>query len=267
MDNYADMRDMRLLEGDHYTFAVLRRILGGPCDLLLTDHERLILCHSAAHYPVWLWTPDGLTESDKGRAWALAAAHRPLSAGCRYNLKYELAEDFLARTRAEGTPAAILTNMLAYDCPEPVPPAKPTDGAPVQCGMNDFSEAFALRRGFQEADSDVVMDEAVLREHVAESIERGAFFLWRNGAGEAVACCACKPDGCLGPVYTKPEHRRKHYAQHLVYRVTCHVAAMGLTPMLYTDADYPASNACYTGIGYIPRGRLCTIGIGVPTNA
>ena len=261
MDSCVDARDMRLLEGDRYTFAVLRRILGGPCDLVLTDHEKLILCHSAARYPVWLWTPDDLTESDRARAWALAEAHRPLSAGYRYNLKVELAEDFLARARAGGLPAAILTNMLAYDCPEPVPPGMPTDGAPEQCGMDDLDVAVAFRRSFSKAIGETPMDDAALREQVSEAIGRGAFFLWRNGAGEAVACCGCKPDGCLGPVYTKPEHRRRHYARHLVYHVTCHVAAMGLIPMLYTDADYLASNACYTGIGYVPRGRLCTIGV------
>jgi len=35
---------------------------------------------------------------------------------------------------------------------------------------------------------------------------------------------------------------------------------MGLTPMLYTDAEYPASNACYQKIGYALRGALCTLG-------
>jgi len=34
----------------------------------------------------------------------------------------------------------------------------------------------------------------------------------------------------------------------------------GSLPMLYTDADYIASNACYEKIGYILRGKLCTIG-------
>ena len=33
----------------------------------------------------------------------------------------------------------------------------------------------------------------------------------------------------------------------------------GFTPMLYTDADYAASNACYEKIGYVLRGRLCTL--------
>ena len=50
-----------------------------------------------------------------------------------------------------------------------------------------------------------------------------------------------------------------HYAENLVYQVTRLVTEKGFTPMLYTDADYAASNACYTKVGYQCRGRLCTI--------
>jgi len=38
------------------------------------------------------------------------------------------------------------------------------------------------------------------------------------------------------------------------------VKEAGCIPMLYTDADYAASNACYEKIGYVLRGKLCTIG-------
>jgi predicted GNAT family acetyltransferase len=64
----------------------------------------------------------------------------------------------------------------------------------------------------------------------------------------------------LGQVYPRPEFRRKHYEENLVYQVTKIAAQAGYLPMLYTDADYAASNACYVKIGYILRGKLCTIG-------
>ena len=60
MDNRADERDYLLLDSDRYTFFVLRQIMGGNCDLLLTDHEKMIICYSGAPYPVWIWTPDDL---------------------------------------------------------------------------------------------------------------------------------------------------------------------------------------------------------------
>ena len=64
----------------------------------------------------------------------------------------------------------------------------------------------------------------------------------------------------VGLVFTRHEFRRKHYAQNLVYQVTRLAMSEGYVPMLYTDADYAASNACYEKIGYVLRGKLCTIG-------
>ena len=89
-------------------------------------------------------------------------------------------------------------------------------------------------------------------------------FFWKNAEGKNVASCVFGPIGklaSLGLVYTYPEYRRRHYAQNLVYAVTKIVEKAGYLPMLYTDADYVASNACYEKIGYILRGKLCTIGV------
>lgn len=47
----------------------------------------------------------------------------------------------------------------------------------------------------------------------------------------------------------------------MVYQVTRRVSEMGYMPMLYTNADYRASNACYEKIGYTLRGKLCTVAI------
>ena len=81
-------------------------------------------------------------------------------------------------------------------------------------------------------------------------------------SASAVSCCSFRANeglACLGSVFTLPAYRRRHYAQHLVYRVTETVRSLGFLPMLYTDAGYPASNACYEKIGYALRGRLCTV--------
>ncbi len=78
-----------------------------------------------------------------------------------------------------------------------------------------------------------------------------------------MASCKYVPLGDLASisfVYTRPEYRRKHYAENLVYQVTKLAMQAGYTPMLYTDADYKASNACYEKLGYKLQGKLCTIG-------
>ena len=117
MDRFVDDRDFALLRQDPYTFSVLDRILRGPCACVRSDHSRLILCHSEAPYPVWIWTPDGLSEAEKAAAWALAAECCPLEAGYRLMMKYELAAYFLAQAGEAGMKAGICKELFAYACP------------------------------------------------------------------------------------------------------------------------------------------------------
>ena len=88
-------------------------------------------------------------------------------------------------------------------------------------------------------------------------------YFWKDAQGRHVASCRYAPNGEMASVnlvYTRPEFRRRHYAENLVYQVTVRAQEAGYVPMLYTDADYAASNACYEKIGYVLRGRLCTVG-------
>lgn len=262
MDRYIDERDFLKLTADRYTFAVLSRILRSPCSCILTDHDRFILCHSASPYPVWLWTPDHISAEEKEQAWRLASQTLPLSEGYRYNLKYELAEYFIARAQEAGLQAAVSTNLFAYDCPAAITPSAPADGYLHICTEDDTDEVADLLCQFHADIGDAPRNREADLLKARQYIGNKAFFLWKNAAGDTVACCSYNPDGalgCLGSVYTKPAHRRRHYAQHMVYQVTKLVESRGLTPMLYTDADYAASNACYEKIGYLLRGKLCTI--------
>ena len=51
MDGFVDERDLKILEDDRYIFFVLRYIIGRTCKLLLTDHERLIICFTDYPFP------------------------------------------------------------------------------------------------------------------------------------------------------------------------------------------------------------------------
>lgn len=262
MDTFADGRDFALLARDRYTFAVLDRILREPCDLVRTDHERVILCHSGSRFPVWLWTPDGLSDSDMDAAWALAEKHRPLSAGWRYNVKYDLAERFIERAARRGLEVGVSTRLRAYECPVPLPPEGAADGHLHCCEETDAEEAADLVARFFETIGDAAPPREERLAQARELIQNRAFFFWKDAAGKTVACCDYRPNSGLarvGCVFTLPEHRRQGCAQHMVYEVTKWVSDMGYVPMLYTDADYAPSNACYRKIGYVLRGELCTI--------
>ena len=195
MDTFINEKDLELLNKDRYTFSVMKRIINDKCVLLLSDHEKLIMCFTGQPYPVWIWTPDGASEDEYERAYRVTRENNVMDGEHRFNIKYELAEYFIKRAKKDG-------------------------------------------------------------------IKTGSVYFWETSDGEFVASCNWHPAndmGSVGVVYTREEHRRKHYAEHLVYQVTKIVQNAGFMPMLYTDADYVASNACYEKIGYILRGKLCTI--------
>ena len=263
MDRFVDERDFRLLESDPYTFFVLRRIIGGEVCLLLSDHRRLILCFSEHPYPVWIWTPDDAEEEEYCKAYELAQAHALLDGKHTFNMKYELAEYFIRRAEAEGKTLSVKMNLFAYDCPGPKEPDIRTDGGIRPCTEEDVEELAELIELFHAETGIDKKSREEYREDAIRRIGTGKMYFWVNEQARETACCQYAPTGDLASinlVYTKKEHRRKHYAENLVYQVTKIAQEAGYTPMLYTNADYAASNACYEKIGYVLRGKLCTIG-------
>lgn len=263
MDSFVDERDLKILENDRYTFFVLRHVIGGRCKLLLTDHERLILCFSDHPYPVWIWTPDDASEAEMERAYQLASEHSLLNGAYRFNLKYDLAEFFIQRAAADGKSLSVCMNMFAYDCRTPVRPDRLADGSIHRCGIGDLDELVDFIDLFQKETGIDENDRDGYRRDAEAFIHTGTTFFWQNEQGEHVASCKYATNGNMASinlVFTRPEFRRKHYAQNLVYQVTKLALDAGYVPMLYTDADYAASNACYEKIGYVLQGKLCTIG-------
>lgn len=263
MDNFVDERDDQILENDKYTFFMLGRIMRGPCELLLTDHERLIVCFTGHPHPVWIWTPDDATKEEKEKAYGIVKENGLLAEGRTFNLKYGLADYFISRASEDGKTLAISTNMFAYDCPDPMEPRGRADGALHRCAAEDIDELVEFMDLFhRETGIDQEGLEAYRRK-AEEAVSSGSHFFWRNAEGRNVSVCNFRPNGdlaALGLVYTRKECRRKHYAENMVYQVTKMAKDTGYVPMLYTDADYIASNACYEKIGYVLRGKLCTIG-------
>ena len=262
MDNYADERDQQILNSDKYTFFVLGRILGTDCRLLFTDHERLIICFTDYPFPVWIWTPDDASIAEMDRAYQLAKDNSLLDGTHHFNLKYELADHFIKQAAADGIDMSISMNMLAYDCPDPIKPQESPDGEVYLCTERDIGElAWFIEQFHNEIGVDR-KDKAGCLSEAEDFIRNGNSFFWKDPQGNNTASCRYSPNGNMASinlVYTHPDHRRKHYAENLVYQVTMTAKKNGYVPMLYTNADYKASNACYKKIGYILRGRLCTI--------
>ena len=264
MDPFVNEKDFALLRGDRVSFSVLDGILRGPCAVLWSDHRRLILCHSTPPYPVWIWTADGLAEEEKERAWELAEEACPLSGGFGLMMKYELADYFVKKARNTGLNAGVSKELLAYACPEPVRPKHRAEGALHPCEPGDLKEAASLLTRFYAEIGEHPLPEQTVVEKCAGKIAEGALFFWKDPAGRTAACGGWRHNGELATitdVYTLPEYRRRYCAQNLVCELTRRAWEAGFLPVLYTDANYPASNACYQGIGYRLQGRLCTVSL------
>lgn len=262
MDNFVNEKDYKLLENDKYTFFVLSRIMNGKCNLLLSNHEDIIICFTENPYPVWIWTKDNISKDKMEYVYNLINQKGLLNYKYRFNLKYELYEYFVNRSKEDNIDINILVNMYAYDCINPIRPKDNVLGNIHLCVDNDkeevinFLELFHNELGIDKKD-DYFND-------AKEFIEAKNTFFWENENGEFVASTRFVPNGDLASisfVYTKPQYRRMHYAENLVYEVTMLVSSKGYTPMLYTDSNYLASNKCYEKIGYKLQGKLCMIKI------
>ena len=192
MDSFVNEKDFELLNQDHYTFEALKRILKGECELIRSNHENLLLCHSESHYPVWIWTPDNASDEVKKYAWELVCSHRPLGSGYRYNLKYELARYFIKKASDEGVNAGISMNMFVYDCPSSIPPDTVADGGIYCCTTDDEKEAAAIIPRFYTEIGEEAPSYEYCLEKVRDYISGNGFFFWKNKNGRTVACCSCK---------------------------------------------------------------------------
>ena len=262
MDTFADERDFSLLSKDKYTFSVMSRIIKEECALSLSDHERLIICFTGQPYPVWIWTPDGAPEDEMERAYQMVSDNSLMDGDHRFNIKYELAEYFMRRAERDGIELKISTNLFAYDCPSPAAPSTIVDGELHQCTEDDVDVLVDFFDMFHNAVGIDKESREQYKAYAEDGIRNGSAYFWKTNDGEFVSSCNWHPVqemASIGLVYTREEYRRRHYAEHLVYQVTKIAQDAGYLPMLYTDADYTASNACYEKIGYVLRGKLCTI--------
>ena len=263
MDRFVNDKDYELINKDRCSFYVLNKILHGECDLILSDHKDIIFCHSTSPYPLWIWTPDNASIDVYEKVWNLIQEYKPFLSSYRYNIKYGLADYLIKKGKENNINIEMFEELCAYECDNPIKPNFVEDGYLYKCTSDDFDEALKMFIDFNYSIDRKEISIELTKESVRSKIDNETLFFYKNQNDDVVACCsyniADKTLGSIGPVYTKPEYRRRHYAQFMVYHITTMIKEKGFTPMLYTNANYVASNECYKKIGYKLKGRLCTI--------
>ena len=252
-----------MLEDDKYTFSVLRSILTKRCEFILTDYDQYIICYSGKPFPIWVWTRSEITKQEAEKVYKILKNQSMLNGQYRFNLKHDFAKFLIDRAKNDGIEISVSLELLAYECLVPIKPTKIAKGKLHKCTEEDVFQLAELISLFH---NEVGIDKKNKVEHVTDAqllINEGNTFFWKDDAGNNVACCRYTPRdskfACIGLVFTQAEHRRKHFAENLVYSVTNVARNEGFIPILYTNADYPASNECYKKIGYKVKGRLCMV--------
>lgn len=262
--------DTGLFEQDSLAFTMLTGFVNNKSTLVITDHDKYVICYSQAPFPVWVWTAEGISETKKDEVWKLFCKEQLLPgetgkyAITGINMKYDMAEYFLKRAEMEKKNLRITMNMLAYDCRKLRMPDKEVEGRKGHMTEEDLADVSEFIWQFKQEIGTGKEEKDACREHAKNLVGNPDFYLWKDAQGRNVAMCNYHADGGIakvGMVFCKTGERRKGYAENLVYEVTKAAKEKGLLPALYTNADYAASNGCYIKVGYEPRGRLCRVGI------
>ena len=251
----------QLLEEEQITFSVLYKILQGDCTDIFTDRENGIVCYSAPPWPVWAWCRDPENREVVTEIAQCLKQNFPLEQGYDIIMSHALLEK-LRETDGYFITAKNGMSLLSYRLDQLESIDYPCEGFMSLVREEEIPSLIGVRHdmSMEMEGRDLTAEhcEASLRRMVAEQ----CLFAWRKDSGEIAALTARgdqPPYSKITSVYTLPQHRRKGYAINLVYGVTKGMLADGLIPILYTDAGYAASNACYQKIGYQQVGRLISI--------
>lgn len=250
-----------LMREEEITYSVLIKILQDTCTDIFTDYENVVICYSSSPWPVWAWCRD---PQDRNAVMEIARCLKeqlPLHTVRACIMPADLAEQLKLADEyfCEVKPGMGLLSYRLDRIKEIDYPCEGCMGLVREeeiCGLIDVRHDMVM-----EMEG---MDQS--REHCEESLRRMVknreLFAWRIGDGKIVALTGRGNQGeysKITSVYTLPEYRRKGYAINLVHGVTKTILADGLTPILYTDAGYAASNECYQKIGYRLVGSLVSI--------
>ena len=247
-----------LIKEEAITYSVLMKILRDECTDIFTDRKSAVVCYSCQPWPVWVWCKD---LSMAGEIGECLKTHFPLEQGYDIIMRYDMLEqlrredDYFHRAKqGRGLLSYRLDSIrnISGSC-EGYMDLVRQEELP---GLGPVWKAMHIEMEGRHLTSERSM------ETMSRMVGKKSLFAWRLQDGTIAALTGRgdqPPYSKITSVYTLPEFRRKGFALSLVHGVTKMILDDGLIPILYTDAGYEASNACYRKIGYELVGRLASI--------
>lgn len=249
-----------LIDGN-ITYSVLYRILQNDCKDIFTNGKSVIICYSNAPYPVWVWCKEPYDYDDINQIAECIKAHYPLREGYNVIMSHGVLKK-LSECDPYFLDVSIKMELLSYQLTHLKEANHPCDGYIKIATEADIDTISVMFKDMNYEMEGFVFDLDECKKKALNLINLKQLFTWRNKNGEIVALTSKKIEGKYGniaSVYTAPAARRSGYAINLVHTVCKDLLACGLTPILYTDGGYAASNDCYKKIGFEQVGRLYNI--------
>lgn len=239
---------------DKEKFSLVYKMLKSKEKLFLSDEENYLLAKGTKGYPTWVWTKDNLSNEKLLEVLNLLKENYLVEDENKFTCKKEVYEYFK-------------NNLDTYDYFEMgFLLCKKLNDVEKANGFLDhvkYSDKTLVAKYWQDNSKEMDYQEeltyAEALEEVSKWLDDEHYFVWRNNEGRAVSLgCYGTDNGLakLSHVYTPLEERCKGYCRSLVYEVTKLLLEEGLTPVLYTDLHYEASNHTYKKVGYEDKGYL-----------
>lgn len=247
----------KLVEND-LSFSVLYNILHFNCTDIFTNNKSIVICYSNYPYPIWVWVKDINNQEDVNTVKDCLKNYYLLKGDYNIIIEDELlsklceCDDYFKNTK-------IKMDLLSYRLDNLVEISYDVDGYFGLAKIEDLDYLAVLFKDMYYEMEHLEFSIEECKNKVIDHINKKTLYVWYNGLDEIV-CLTSK--GAFGEyskissVYTLPNKRRKGYAINLVYQVSKIIKQEGLTPVLYTDGSYIASNECYKKIGFYQVGRL-----------
>ena len=256
-------KNSSIFETDEYKkdknkFYIIEMNLSSLGLMLYSDEASYVICRGEEGRPTWVWTADDITDEKMSEALSVITdKYLSLTESTKYTAKKE----FYSYLKRVGYPylGDEYFEMGALECKN----AK----RPVKCrGYSEKAKSLDidLLAEYWRADNlEMNISEPITPERakkdVEEMLDSGNLWVLRDENEKIVSMVWYKITGDqvkLSHVYTPPEKRGLGYASTLIYEVTEMLLGMGLTPLLYTDYNYPPSNKAYKNAGYDDMGIL-----------
>ena len=260
LKNTSNIELSKFVEGN-ITYSVLHRILQNNCTDIFYNNKSVIVCYSNPPYPIWVWCKDTSEQADIASIAECIKTNYPLEENYNIIMSYDVLEQ-LRKYDSYFDNVTFKMELLSYQLRELNKINYLCDGKAVLAEFADLNIISSMLKDMYYEMEGLVFNIEDCKEKALNFIKLNQLYAWKNQNNEIVALTSKKIEGKYGSissVYTIPKERRKGYAINLVYTVSRELLSDNITPILYTNGNYIASNECYRKIGFEQIGRICNI--------